>query len=207
MYLPDHFRVEDRGRLFDIIRRNPLAMLATSGPGGLLVNAVPMLLDEQRNVLRGHVARANPVWRDLEQGIECVAAFQGEDYYVSPNWYPSKAHTHKVVPTWNYVMVQVRGKTQTFHDAAWLRTLVGDLTTRHESAQPKPWAVEDAPVEFVDAQLRAIVGVEIAIERIDGKFKVSQNRTAVDREGVASHLSTDGKADSAKLVRELGGKI
>ena len=209
MYLPDHFKVEDRGRLFDVIRRYPLALLTTSGPSGLTANAVPMLLDESANVLRTHVARANPVWGELEAGAECLVVFQATDHYVSPSWYPSKAETHKVVPTWNYAMVQVRGAARTIHDPQWLRGLVGKLTDVHEKGRPQPWSVDDAPVDFIEAQLRGIVGIEIAIDRIDGKFKASQNRNAADREGVAAQLRAQGGAaahESAALVQNPGGK-
>ena len=164
MYLPEHFRVEDRGRLFDVIRRHPLGLLILSGQRGLTADPVPFLVDESANVLRCHVARANPAWQAIEAGAQALVAFQGADHYVSPGWYPSKAEHHRVVPTWNYVSVQVSGAARTFHGPQRLLELVGALTTRNEAGRSEPWAVSDAPADFVEAQLRAIVGVEISID-------------------------------------------
>ncbi len=209
MYLPGHFRVEDRARIVDVMRRFPLALLTTAGPAGLLANPVPMLFDEEPDVLRAHVARANPVWRDIEAGAVCLAVFQGTNHYVSPGWYPSKADTHKVVPTWNYAVVQARGSVRTIHDADWLHALVGRLTGIHEAGRQTPWSVSDAPADFIDEQLKAIVGLEMTIESLEGKFKMSQNRSAKDRDGVAAQLDAQGDEDSresAALVRALGRK-
>ena len=194
MYLPEHFRVEDRGRLFDVIRRHPLGLLILSGQRGLTADPVPFLVDESANVLRCHVARANPAWQAIEAGAQALVAFQGADHYVSPGWYPSKAEHHRVVPTWNYVSVQVSGAARTFHGPQRLLELVGALTTRNEAGRSEPWAVSDAPADFVEAQLRAIVGVEISIDRLEGKFKASQNRSAADRASVAAHLEAQGDA-------------
>jgi transcriptional regulator len=192
MYTPPHFRIEDEGVLFDLIDRHPLGLLITGGPAGLLANPVPMVLDRSQRTLRGHVARANPVWREFGASGPVLAVFQGPDHYVSPSWYASKSQTGKVVPTWNYMMVQVRGQSRAVEDPVWLRALVSELTDRHEAGRPEPWKVADAPDDYLDSQIRGIVGFEIAITALDGKFKVSQNRAPSDQAGVERALEQDG---------------
>lgn len=203
MYTPAHFRVEDEELLFDFIERHSLGLLITGGKAGLLANPIPMLLDRHARILRGHVARANPVWQELETGGDVLAVFQGPDHYVTPAWYPTKQESGKVVPTWNYMMAQARGQARAIHDPAWLRTLVGGLTDRHEAPRPVPWSVADAPADYIDAQLRAIVGFEISISSLSGKFKISQNRSAADQAGVVRGVEEQGGGAVSELTDEM----
>lgn len=187
MYLPKHFEQPDPAALQALMRDHPLAMLVHEGPDGLTADHVPLEYDASAQTLRGHVARANPVWREAA-GRPVLAVFRGAEAYVSPSWYPSKAEHHKVVPTWNYAVVHAHGALQAVEDAPWLHALVTRLTAHHESPRPQPWAVADAPEDYVQQMLRAIVGIEIRVERMVGKWKVSQNRSAADRAGVAAAL-------------------
>jgi transcriptional regulator len=200
MYLPPHFEQHDRVALQALMREHPLAALVTSGPDGLTADHVPLEFDAtagEHGTLVGHVARANPLWQSAA-GKPVLAIFRGPQAYVSPSWYPSKASTHKVVPTWNYAVVHAHGVLEAVDDAPWLRELVGRLTDRHEAPRPAPWSVNDAPADYVQTMLRAIVGIRIPIERLVGKWKVSQNRSQADREGVAQGL---GDCPMAGLVR------
>jgi transcriptional regulator len=183
-------------------------LLISGGADGLMANSVPFTAypDEGANgVLRAHVARANPQWSALASANECLVVFQGPHAYISPTWYPSKAETHKTVPTWNYATVHAWGRATVHEDAAWLRRQIDDLTQAHEGGRPQPWKVSDAPADFVAAQLKAIVGIEIAVTRIEAKWKMSQNRSEADRRGVVTGLEADGGPDQtavAKLVTE-----
>jgi transcriptional regulator len=191
MYLPAHFAQHDRAALHALMATHPLATLVTTGPDGLVADLVPLhrVTDEQgRDELRGHVARANPLWQHA-QGQPVLAVFNGPQAYVSPSWYPSKARHHRVVPTWNYTTVQARGVLQAVEDAPWLHALVGTLTHTHESPRAQPWSVSDAPAEFVQQMLRAIVGIRIPLDTLMGKWKISQNRDEADRAGVAEGLA------------------
>jgi transcriptional regulator len=203
MYLPAHFREDRRDVQFELIRSHPLGLLISAGPGGLMANPVPFVAypGEGAGVLRAHVARANPQWRELSAAAECLVVFQGPQAYISPTLYPTKAETHKVVPTWNYATVHVWGRPQVFEDAGWLRRQIDDLTQSREGARPDPWQVADAPADFIAAQLKAIVGIEIAITRIEAKWKMSQNRNAADRQGVAAGLRAEGGAEQAAVAR------
>ena len=208
MYRPSHFTQPDARALQALMRDHPLATLITHGAQGLDANPVPLLwLDDgsAQGLLRGHVARANPVWRDTPQGSEVLAVFHGPDAYISPNWYATKRETGAVVPTWNYAVVHARGPLRVVDDVAWLRELVTALTRRHEAAQPRPWAVGDAPPDYIERMLGAIVGIEIPINRIEGKWKVSQNKADAERAGVVDGLaqSADPQAQAmAGLVAE-----
>jgi transcriptional regulator len=197
MYLPPAFRVEDRAALEALIRERPLATLVTNGADGPFASHLPMLLFAEASVLRGHLARANPHWRELD-GAAGLAIFHGPDAYVTPSWYPSKAESGQVVPTWNYAVVHVRGRIATFDDPDRLLALVTALTDAREDRRAEPWRVADAPAEFVARQLKGIVGVELEIAGIAGKWKMSQNRAAPDRAGVAAGLRRDG--DPASLA-------
>lgn len=202
MYLPKHFEQTDTAALQTLMRDHPLATLVTAAADGLTADHVPLELDPAagpHGMLRGHVARANPLWRHAD-GQPVLAVFSGPQAYVTPSWYPSKAATHKVVPTWNYTVVHAHGRLRAVEDAAWLRGLVGRLTDGQEAARAQPWAVDDAPAEFVAQMLRAIVGIEIPVERLIGKWKVSQNRTPEDRKGVAKGLSAEDDADARALA-------
>ncbi len=205
MYLPPHFR-EDRAEILHaLIREHPLGLLVTAGAGGLMANPVPFLLvtpDGGPAVLRCHLARANPQGRELAGVEECMAVFQGPQAYVTPSWYPSKPETGKVVPAWNYATVHVWGRPTVIEDEAWLRGQADGLTAQQEAGRASPWFVADAPEDYIGAQLKGIVGVEILISRIEGKWKVSQNRAANDRAGVAEGLRNEGCEAMAGLVTE-----
>jgi transcriptional regulator len=199
VYLPKHFEQHDRGTVVALMRERPLATLIVATPAGPTADLIPLEFhpDEgEHGTLRGHVARANPLWRQV--GAQALAVFTGPDAYVSPGWYPSKREHGKVVPTWNYTMVQARGTLRAVEDAPWLRALVGRLTEHHEAQQVQPWSVSDAPDDYVQQMLKAIVGIEIVLTSLIGKWKVSQNRSAADREGVATGMPD---AAMAALVR------
>ncbi|MDO8875907.1 MAG: FMN-binding negative transcriptional regulator [Pseudolabrys sp.] len=207
MYQPPHFREDRREVQHALIATHSLGLLITAGPGGLQANAIPFLIDaaaSANGTLRAHLARANPQLRELTAVDECLVVFQGPRTYVSPSLYPTKQETGKVVPTWNYITVHAWGHPQVMDDAAWLRTQVDDLTRHKEAPRVAPWQVADAPEPFVAAQLKGIVGLEIPVARIEGKWKVSQNRNAADRAGVARGLRGEGdEADAmAALVAE-----
>ena len=205
MYLPSHFEETRPEVLHELVRSHPLGLLVTLGPAGLQANPVPFILDAapegegdaRAAVLRAHVARANPVWREARTDVESLVVFQGPQAYISPSMYPTKAATGKVVPTWNYVMVQARGTLQAHDDAPWLQALVTRLTDRHEAARAAPWAVSDAPADYVATMLRAIVGIEIKLTSLTGKWKVSQNRNAADRSGVTDGLQRQAEQAGA----------
>ncbi len=151
--------------------------------------------------LQGHIAKANPLWRHVEPAAEVLVLFHGPTHYISPNWYPSKLDDGRVVPTWNYATVQIRGRIRFIQDARWLRTLVDQLTRTHERSQAAPWQLTDAPADYVQRMLQAIVGIEIQVHHVEGKFKGSQNRSVADRQGVAAHLQAAGIDDVT--LREL----
>lgn len=209
MYQPPHFREEDLGVQHALIRAHPLGLLITAGASGVMANSVPIHLGaaaSEKGVLRLHLAKANPQWRDIEAGADVLAVFQGADAYITPSWYQTKQETGKVVPTWNYAIVQVRGKARVIDDAGWLLQQINAITTQQEGPRDRPWAVGDAPDEFIRAQLKGIIGVEIEIAAIEGKWKVSQNRPVADREGVAAGLGEEaGQTDMIDLVRRYGG--
>ncbi|MGE8634342.1 MAG: FMN-binding negative transcriptional regulator [Achromobacter piechaudii] len=207
MYLPTAFREDDLAVQHDFIRAHPLGVVMTSGEGGLMANHIPCLLypEGDHGVLRLHIARANPQLRQLAAGQECLIAFHGAQAYITPSWYATKAETHKVVPTWNFVAVHAWGTPIIQDDPAWLRAQLDALTASQEKARAQPWSVDEAPADFIAAQMRAIVGVEIPISRIEGKWKVSQNRTPADRQGVAQGLASEaGDAVMAGLVARRG---
>jgi transcriptional regulator len=203
MYLPKHFEQHDPQALQALMREHPLAALVSTGADGVTADHLPLEYDAATNTLRGHVARANPLWQHAD-GQPVLAVFRGAQAYVTPSWYPSKAATHKVVPTWNYTVVHAHGTLRAVADAPWLHALVSRLTGHHEAPRAQPWAVSDAPDDFVQQMLRAIVGIEIPVARLVGKWKVSQNRNEADRLGVADGLAAEDDANAqvmAALVR------
>lgn len=211
MYVPAHFEETRPEVLHELIREHPLAALVTLGPGGLDANHIPLELDSEPaplGTLRGHVARGNPVWREFSRDVEALAVFQGPQAYISPAWYQTKRETGKVVPTYNYAVVHAYGPMKVIEDRTWLRGLVERLTNRHEAGRPGAWKVTDAPADFIDQMLGAIVGIEIPLTRLVGKWKVSQNRPAADREGVVkalSGLSNDDARAMSGLVDNAAG--
>ena len=190
MYNPATFSEKDESVIADLIKRYPLGALITSGPSGLKASQIPFFFRPNgERTLVAHLARANDHWKDLAETSDCLVVFQGAENYVTPSWYPSKKETGKVVPTWNYETFQVRGVPRVIHDTVWLKELVTDLTHRMESKRPEPWAVADAPEKFIEAQLKAIVGLEITVTEVTGKWKMSQNRSRPDALGVAAGLA------------------
>ncbi|MGA2708347.1 MAG: FMN-binding negative transcriptional regulator [Steroidobacteraceae bacterium] len=209
MYRPAHFQENDPATLAAFVDTHPLAVLVAAGPSGLVANHIPLLRLQNTGdqmILRGHVARGNDFWKTTPADSSVLAIFGGPDRYISPAWYPTKAETGEVVPTWNYLVVHAHGRITFTQDPLWLRTLVEALTNRHEGARTRPWKVSDAPSEYVDRMLRAIVGFEIAVERLEGKFKASQNRTERERAGAIAGLAADGDPQGliAQIVRSNG---
>ncbi|MEN5149319.1 FMN-binding negative transcriptional regulator [Pseudomonas orientalis] len=204
MYTPRAFAIDDLPQLQQLIQHTRLAQLVTVGENGLQASHLPLLLnpDEGPNgTLYGHLAKANPQWRELQNGHEALVIFAGADAYVSPAFYPAKAEHGKVVPTWNYMAVHAYGKAQVFNDAERLLKVVSALTERHESGRPQPWAVSDAPADYIDGMLKAIVGFALPIERVIGKRKLSQNRSAADVAGVREGLAASTDVRDQALAR------
>ncbi len=209
MYVPKHFAAPDEGAVRDLLRRHGAADLVTATEQGLVASLLPFVYDEpdgdHPGRLLGHVARTNDQWRRPALGAAMVIV-RGPDAYVSPSWYATKREHGRVVPTWNYVTAHVHGRLVVHDDAAWVEQLVRRLTAQHESHRAEPWSVDDAPPEFVAGQLRAIVGVEVEITRIDAKWKLSQNRPGADRAGVVAGLDAEaasGSHDVAAAMRRV----
>ena len=206
MYLPSQFEETRRDVLHGLIRAYPFAAVVAKAEDGMTANHLPFELVGE--VLQGHVARGNEL--ATQDGAEVLLMFQGPQGYISPNWYPSKHETGREVPTWNYAVVHVHGRLRVMDDAGWLRRLLERLTDRHEAGQPQPWQVADAPADHIEKSLRAIVGLEIAIERIEGKFKLSQNHPSRNRAGVVAGLrrrDAVGDAELADLMADLGADL
>jgi len=205
MYIPPAFHETDRQKIIAAIRAARLANLVTATQEGPFITPLPLLLDEtegENGTLYGHIARANPQWRHLPLG-DAVAVFMGPEAYVTPSWYAAKQETGKVVPTWNYVTVHAHGPVEFFEDAGRLLETVTRLTRLHEASRAKPWEVSDAPDDYIAAQLRGIIGLRLPVTRLEGKVKMSQNRSEADRRGVADGLAASDHAverEAAQLV-------
>ncbi|NWD51186.1 FMN-binding negative transcriptional regulator [Pseudomonas gingeri] len=203
MYTPSAFSEQDLPTLQRHIQDTRLATLVTHGKLGLQASHVPLLLDRGQGpngTLYGHLARANPQWRELAEGGEILVIFPGGDAYISPSFYPAKAEHGKVVPTWNYVAVHAYGEAEVFDDAGRLRSLVSALTDRHEAGREQPWKVDDAPAPYIDSMLKAIVGFALPIQRLEGKRKLSQNRSAADIAGVQQGLAASADSQDQALA-------
>jgi transcriptional regulator len=206
MYQPPHFREDRLDVQHRLIVTHSLGLLVTAGPGGLQANNIPFLIDpaaSDNGTLRAHLARANPQIAELAAVNECLVVFQGPQSYISPSLYPTKQETGKVVPTWNYITVHAWGAPRVMDDTAWIHQQVDDLTRHKETPRAAPWQVSDAPDAFVNAQLKGIVGLEIPIARIEGKWKVSQNRPAIDQAGVVAGLQNEGGAAKVMAAEVL----
>jgi transcriptional regulator len=206
MYTPKAFEVNDLPLLQDAMRQSGLATLVTNTSQGLIATHLPVLLDPSRGefgTLRGHVSRANVQWHETAPEAEALIIFLGLDSYITPNWYAAKKETGRVVPTWNYAAIHAYGPVTFFEDTERLRAVVTDLTQKHEASFPAPWAVSDAPQVYIDSQLKAIVGFELPIVRLEGKQKFNQNRPEEDRQGVMEGLRQTGKADIADLMQQI----
>ena len=205
MYVPTHFEETRVEVMHELMCVHPFATLVTLTAQGLNANHIPLELQAEPapfGTLRGHIARANPLWRDLSSDVNALAIFQGVNRYISPAWYPTKEETGKVVPTWNYAVVHAHGPLRVIEDRDWLRQLVGRLTDHHESNRSRPWSVSDAPADYIEKTLDAIVGLEMPIVRLIGKWKVSQNRPAKDQAGVVENLLREGD-ESSKAMADL----
>lgn len=203
MYQPPHFR-EDRAEvLHALMREHCFATLVTLGPDGLIANHLPMEIDPEPapfGTLRGHLAKGNPQWRDFSTDLPALVIFSGPQAYITPSWYATKSETGRVVPTWNYMAVHAYGRPRSFDDPGRLKSLVTALTARQEKDFAEPWQVDDAPADFIEHQLKGIVGIELTVERLEGKWKLSQNRSAADRAGVIDGLSRMSGPDALKMA-------
>jgi transcriptional regulator len=203
VYIPPLHQEDRVDILHDAIRRTGLATLVTLTGDGLIASHVPMLLDPDPapyGTLLGHLARPNPQAHGAAPGVQALAIFQGPDAYITPSWYATKRETGKVVPTWNYVTIHAYGPVEFFHDTERLRAIVTRLTDRQEQARAEPWAVTDAPADFIDGMLKGIVGFAVPITRLEGKWKMSQNRPAADRAAVIGGLENAGQEEVAALI-------
>jgi transcriptional regulator len=206
MYLPSAFRQDDLAELHAQLQANPFALLTSAGAAGVQASHLPLLLEPDEGefgTLYGHFARANPHWRDLQDGAEALAVFSGPDAYISPDWYPAKAEHGKVVPTWNYIAVHARGPVELIEEPERLLQIVSRLSDQHESGRERPWAVSDAPREYIDSMLRAIVGFALPIRRLEGKWKLGQNRSAADQAGVRDGLASSPSPRDRELATRM----
>lgn len=207
MYVPSHFAVRQADALHRFMRAHPFAAIVIQTDGGLSADHVPLLLEPEpppAGMLLGHVARANPLWKHAGEGVPCLVVFRGVEHYVSPNGYASKARTGKVVPTWNYEAVHVNGTIRAIDGRNWLRRFLEALTREHERTQSKPWRIDDAPADYVNTMLGAIVGIEIVIERIVGKAKLSQNQPPENRASLLAALRVSGDPASIAMADAIG---
>jgi transcriptional regulator len=203
MYNPPHFKQEDVPLLHALIREHPLGTLVAQTPDGLVANHLPFEVDPEPapfGTLRGHVSRANPVWHRASPVLDALVVFTGPQGYISPSWYETKQDGGKVVPTWNYAVVHAYGRMRAIEDPAWLRRLVDQLTHTNEDHRDVPWQTTDAPADYIEKQLEGIVGIEIPLSRLEGKWKMSQNRDARDRVGVVERLRAAGDPASAAMA-------
>jgi transcriptional regulator len=209
MYNPASFAETRLDVLYAFIRAHPLGTLITSGTDGPEATHLPLFVDASAGLLRCHMARANSQWQRLVSGGRVLVIFAGPDHYITPNWYPSKREHGKVVPTWNYVVVHVAGAARLFHDTPSLLRHLSELTDSHEAGFAEPWSVGDAPPDYIEGLTRAIVGVEIAVERIEGKWKVSQNRAPRDQDSLIAALDaldSHASREMANLMRDRKSK-
>lgn len=203
MYIPPHFEQPDIEVMYELIRNRPLSTLVTMGPDGINANHIPLHLSETPEpfgVLRGHVARSNPIWSDLDFAIEALAIFHGPEAYISPSWYATKQEAGKVVPTWNYTVVHAYGSLRIIDDAVWVRAQLEALTNHNEAVFPEPWAVSDAPVEFTEKLIEAVVGIEMVITRLSGKWKVSQNQPPQNQSSVIQGLNGSRQSEAVTMA-------
>lgn len=203
MYVRKQHQWTDREEVFALVDAHPLGAWVCHGEGGLVANHIPFVLDRSRGeygTLMCHVSRANPVWRALGAGVPSVVMFRGPQAYITPGWYPGKAEHGKVVPTWNYLAVNAHGTARVVDDPAWLLGLLNRLTQAHEAGRPLPWKVGDAPADYIGKQLRAIVGIEISIDRLEAKCKASQDEALEDRQGTVAGLRAEQREESGRVA-------
>ena len=205
MYVPDHFRVEDIAQMHALMRGRPFAALVSAGASGLYGSHLPTVLKDEGEygTIECHLSRANPHWRDLAEGGEALMIFTGPEGYITPNWYPTKAESGKVVPTWNYAIVHAYGRPEVKDDRDWLRRHVGELVDQQEKTEAMPWKLSDAPDSYIDVMTRGIVGFRFEIARLQGKWKMSQNRQTPDWEGVVKGLNARATGDDAEVAEAV----
>lgn len=206
MYLPKHFEISDPVSLREFMQAHPLATLVVADASGLSADHIPLMLtgnDAAGWKLAGHVARANPLWKKAESGIDCLAIFHGPQHYISPNWYATKKETGKVVPTWNYEVVHVRGWLRTVNDAEWLQDFLERLTETQEADQPAPWQMKDAPEDYIERMLEAVAGIEMEIVSTSGKAKVSQNQPLANRDSLMAALHLHGSEAALSMAQTV----
>jgi transcriptional regulator len=209
MYRPDLFRVDDVKEMHALMRGRPFASLVSAGASGLFASHLPTVLKDEgpNGVIECHLARANPHWKELAEVAEALMIFHGPETYISPNWYPSKAQHGKVVPTWNFAAVHAYGRPEVKQERDWLRRHVTELTAQQERGESQPWLVSDAPPAFIDVMLRGIVGFRFPIARLEGKWKMSQNREMPDRAGVVTGLRARAEGDDLAVADEVAQRI
>jgi len=208
MYIPKHFDEPRVDVLHELIRARPLATLVTLSSGGLNANHIPLHLSDDPSplgTLRGHVARSNPIWNDYVKDVEVLAVFHGPDAYITPSWYPTKAENGKAVPTWNYAVAHAYGTLRVIDDASWLRVHLETLTIHNEAAFPEQWRVSDAPHDYTEKLIGAVVGIEIVITRLSGKWKISQNQPPQNKSGVIHGLRASGNGESLEMAALVEG--
>ena len=201
MYIPQANKEDRLSVLHQLMEDQPFASLITVGSSGLFASHIPMVLEQNggMGILRGHISRANTQWRDHSSSVEALAIFSGPQHYITPSWYQEKEESGKVVPTWNYVVVHAYGHLKVVEDRDWLIAHLQKLTSIHEAESPAPWKISDAPAGYIASQIKGIVGLEMAIERLEGKWKVSQNRSEQDRSGVAKGLGELNTTESLRM--------
>lgn len=204
MYIPSSFKNTDPEALSQLIATYPLGLLISHGPEGIITSPIPFLLRNNNAALSlvAHIAKANKHWQALQNNHDCLVIFTGHNNYITPNWYPTKQTTHQVVPTWNYEIVEVRGKAEVIEDSVWIGKQIEELTASMEHKRKSPWKVSDAPTEFINAQIKAVIGIEIVITEINGKWKMSQNKTAEEVAGVIRGLSDKNDAHHNECVAQ-----
>lgn len=208
MHMPQQFSELRPSAIHGFMHKYPFATIAAGTADSLEAEHIPLLFDASHGgngVLQGHVARANPIWQKLANGTQALAIFQGPNHYISPGWYPSKRDHGKVVPTWNYIVVHIRGSLSWHHDRVWLRELLEKTTHAHEHKRRAPWQISDAPADYLERMLGSIVGVEISISNVTGKWKLSQNRSAEDRAGVVHGLEEESTLQANEIVEWMTG--
>jgi transcriptional regulator len=209
MHRPDHFRIEDVQEMHALMRARPFAALVSAGASGLYGTHLPTVLKDEGSygTIECHLARANPHWKDLAEGGEAMMIFQGPEGYITPNWYATKAQTGKAVPTWNYAIVHAYGRPSVMKEKEWLLRHVTELSEQQERSEPQPWAVSDAPESYIDVMLRGIIGFRFEITRLEGKWKMSQNREMQDRIGVIEGLKARASGDDLEIAEAVTRKM
>jgi transcriptional regulator len=204
MHIPSKFKQNEESTLLEIIREYPFATLITNSESGIEATHLPVILakTDGKNIIQAHIARANKIWKSVKEDSEILLVFNGPNCYISPNYYPTKAEAGKAVPTWNYVVVHVKGHISFIHDEKWIYNMIDSLTNEHESMQEMPWSISDAPDTYINKMLPAIVGIEISVSSMEGQWKLSQNQPEVNKFGVIKGLLENGELKVSELVND-----